>query len=900
MNGDDELMLNFAAPSAATGKGKRPQSSQSAASSSKRPRVEATAPVKRDQQPRPRQGGAGQQSRPSAPRPSGSGPSSRPASDSRSKPTTFISSLFSKTLQSDVLQTDEDQEEERRNKQGKAKPTNAPALDASTFAGLGLDPLLVAHLESKRMSIGSRPTGIQRAALPALLQDDESRDALVHAQTGSGKTLTYLLPIIQSLLPLCTETWIDRSVGTLAIILAPTRELARQIYEVAEKLCQLHLSLREVNKKEDGEDDDEEEDSAARRTRWLVPGLLSGGSTKNHEKSRLRKGIPLLVATPGRLLDHLQNTSSFDVGKCRWLVLDEADRLLEMGFKETLEGILKAMDGRRRLACNTAMEAMQEERGSEAPIPYEEVEDGTGVKWWAKPRKVVLCSATLDENVQTLAGTHMRRPQVLRGAANDLPQATPSAEAAAEPTPSSTALYPRLAAPAQLRQNAVIVPPKLRLVTLIALLRSALSRNSSVVNADARRVIVFVSCTDCVEFLWNALGGVKMGEEEEEAKNDDSDSDDEDDKKKEKGPPSTSKSCELFPSTPVYRLHGSLPQSDRIASLKGFSAGMGKKTAASANDGAILLCTSVAARGLDLPSVGCVIQLDPPTEGGPDEYLHRIGRTARVGKEGESWIMFLPHEREARQRLEGAMQKSNEEVGAAKGTTSSVIAEVGADYILKRGFGGRGDEYESRATEVQLAFERWVLKNSASAATLARKAFLSHIRAYATHPSNEKDLFHVRFLHLGHLAKSFALREAPDVIKSNAKKDAKGAAALIAAAAGGQPGPRGKLDRRERAAARAEAPGAGAGAGAAAAADGEDGEANATKAESELQKSLAKAAASAATRNARGTNIMDDVSRGSKNLDAEARMYAKVRALGKQSKKGGMLGSYGADEFQIA
>lgn len=657
----------------------------------------------------------------------------------------IISSLFSGAPTSAAVV--DDGEADASTSRKPAKPTNAPG-DTSTFDGLGLDPLLVAHLKSSRMSIGNRPTGIQRAGLPALINGDAARDVLLHSQTGSGKTLTYLLPILQSLLPLCTETWIDRSVGTLAIILAPTRELARQIYEVAEKLCQLHLSLKEQKEEAAAAEGDKDEDEdAVRRTRWLVPGLLSGGSTKNHEKARLRKGIPILVATPGRLLDHLQTTSSFDVGKCRWLVLDEADRLLEMGFKETLEGILKAMDGRRRLAFNTAKETMMEQRGlTSGALPNEEVEDGTGVKWWADPRKVVLCSATLDENVQMLAGTHLRAPQVVRGGA-DLAPLKPSAtedmvdvKAAAK---SEMALvtggsYSRLAAPAQLRQHAVIVPPKLRLVTLIALLRSALSRNAT--NVDARRVIVFISCTDSVEYYWNALGGVRMGddteatddeEEDEEIAMEEnmSDVDPEDGDLKApaiKAPakangklrPSKGKSsrkvekyCDLFPKTPVFRLHGSLAQSDRIASLKGFSAGLGKKVNTSHKEGAILFCTSVAARGLDLPSVGCVIQLDPPTEGGPDEYLHRIGRTARVGKDGESWIMFLPHEKEARTRLEDAMQRDVEGDATAKNTSSSsVIAEVSVETVLKRGFGGRGDEYEARATEVQLSFERWVLR----------------------------------------------------------------------------------------------------------------------------------------------------------------------------------------------
>lgn len=782
------------------------------------------------------------------------------------------------------------------------------------------------------MSIGNRPTGIQRVALPALIAGDDSRDALVHAQTGSGKTLAYLLPIIQSLLPLCTETWIDRSVGTLAIILAPTRELARQIYEVAEKLCQLHLSTREDNS--EGQEQQSLDDTTSaplRRTRWLVPGLLSGGSTKNHEKSRLRKGIPILVATPGRLLDHLQNTSSFEVGKCRWLVLDEADRLLEMGFRETLEGILKAMDGRRRLAYGTAREAMQDTWGESAEITPQDVEDGTGTKWWATPRKTVLCSATLDENVQTLAGTYLRKPQVLRGGSDLAPSSpirassashnpaeadenadtvtTEEAKEALQPEASTQSLYPRLAAPAQLRQNAVIVAPKLRLVTLIALLRSALARNST--NTDAKRVIVFVSCTDSVEFLWNALGGVKMGEPEgtSDAAPEEADAEPETSQ--------VSKACELFPDAPVYRLHGSLAQSDRIASLKGFSTSVdGSRKQKRSTDGAILLCTSVAARGLDLPSVGCVIQLDSPTEGGVDEYLHRIGRTARVGKDGESWILFLPHEKEARNRLENAMQRNKEELqsagsSATTAASSSVIAEVSADLVLKRGFGGRGDEYESRATDVQLAFERWVLKRS-GAVSLARRAFLSHIRAYATHPTNEKDLFHVRFLHLGHLAKSFALREAPDAIKENASKDVGSLSATKKAARGREKkaGVAVEPHRKSQKPVNGEAIAAGASAATAngrtnIADDGEDDEdqlestvPNRRKQDIELAKLIANA------RRSQGGDILQDVSRqsrkGGKGDDAEARMYAKVRQLGRHTKVGGNLGAYGADEFQIA
>src|SRR5262249_1216208 len=134
-----------------------------------------------------------------------------------------------------------------------------------------------------------------------------------------------------------------------------------------------------------------------RLTRWLVSGMLIGGENRSHEKARLRKGLPILVTTPGRLLDHLQNTSSFNVGKGRWLVLDEADRLMDLGFEETISNIIKGLEGRHRLAKKAVEEGKSMEVGS----------------WdWERRRRTVLCSATMRENVQKLAGTTLVNPLV--------------------------------------------------------------------------------------------------------------------------------------------------------------------------------------------------------------------------------------------------------------------------------------------------------------------------------------------------------------------------------------------------------------------------------------------------------------------------------------------------------
>lgn len=617
-----------------------------------------------------------------------------------------------------------------------AAPTNAPAADAD-FESLGLDRLIANHL-SERMNV-KRPTDIQRVVVPPLVAAPPSalatRDVLMQAQTGSGKTLAYLLPVIQSLLPLSHESFIDRTVGTLAIVLAPTRELARQIYQVLEKLLTLSLSTNA--------------ESGKRYSRWMVPGLLTGGSTKNHEKQRLRKGCTILVATPGRLLDHLQNTSSFDVGKCRWLVLDEADRLLEMGFEEQLNGIVKALDGRRRLARGIARDAMVAAGTADSSVPDAEVTDTLGIAWWAWRRRTVLCSATLDEHVQVFSGSALNNPLVVRaGEASETYASEIERDATGADAPA------QFSAPAQLQQHVVVVPPKLRLVSVIALLRSAI-RHGQRTDGTPTRVIVFLTCTDSVDFHWHALGGAHMsGRSAEVSKSDTPDT------------PELAKYSELLGAVPIYRLHGSMSQKERIASLHAFrELHDGTKRQGEPPKGGVLLCTAVASRGLDLPDVRSVVQMDVPTEGGVEEYVHRAGRTARAGQSGSSWLMLMPHERPWLETLRSRMV-----VPAGSGVRPARVEVVAYDTVLFQGFGGAAREFESRATDVQMAAERWVLKDPANA-TLARTAFLAHVRAYATHPASEKALFNVHQLHLGHMAKAFALREAPNTVQKTSKKE---------------------------------------------------------------------------------------------------------------------------------
>ncbi|EIW82865.1 DEAD-domain-containing protein [Coniophora puteana RWD-64-598 SS2] len=746
-----------------------------------------------------------------------------------------------------------------------SKPSNAPLATGSGFADLGLHPLLTAHLTTK-LNI-AKPTSIQRASLPIFTRptaDHADRDVFIQSQTGSGKTLSFLLPIIQDLLPLSTHSWIDRSIGTLAIIIAPTRELAKQISDVLESVLRMKLRAEDDNDDEDNAADSDAQAPPSHYTRWLVSGLLSGGATRTHEKSRLRKGIPILVSTPGRLLDHLQNTSSFDVGKCRWLVLDEADRLMELGFEDTIRGIIQGLDGRRKLAVHAVNEGKSMDVGG----------------WdWERRRRTILCSATIREDVQKLAGTALQRPLMIKAVEND--EDASGQQQASQDAAGANATSSKFTPPSQLSQKYVVVPLKMRLVALVAILRQLLSQAQ---NKRGTKIIVFLSCTDSVDFHWRLLGGSFMGPGQSQASDrpksgdgggeeDNENSEDEEGKSDDEEEPSPGDGIAVFspllPDTAIYRLHGSLETPTRLASLRGFSTSASSSTSSQkskpkakpklptkeeAASSAVLLCTSVASRGLDLPLVRAVVQYDLPTEGGATEYVHRVGRTARAGRGGEAWSIIAPSEAEWVKWVEDRMRG-----GAVVGADAAAGGEIrlegaSVEQVLAKGFGGKGVEYEQRATEVQLSFERWVLRNKENAG-LARRAFLAHMRAYATHPSDEKHMFHVRHLHIGHLAKAFALREAPTAITNGGgKKGSKGGSkskGSTSANARAKPSLGGKL--KPKAKVQSGKPGQGA-------------ERDWTE----------------------------------RTGEAEARMEKAVREQGRLSKKAGKLVSSGTGEFQIA
>uniref|UniRef100_A0A7I4BAZ5 ATP-dependent RNA helicase n=1 Tax=Physcomitrium patens TaxID=3218 RepID=A0A7I4BAZ5_PHYPA len=474
--------------------------------------------------------------------------------------------------------------------------------------------------------------------------------------------------------------------GLTALVLVPTRELCLQVCEVAEKVVH--------------------------RFHWLVPGCVMGGENRGKEKARLRKGVTILVATPGRLLDHLKNTASFRHDRLRWLVFDEADRLLDLGFEKDIEAILEVLGSR---------------------------DDKK------KTRQHILLSATLNERVEQLAALSLVNPATIgldEAISAEMPSLRETKNGAAmsqqkslihdrntgDTGPSDG--YTEYRIPSQLVQSFLKVPCSLRLVALLGLLQQKSRGNGSC------KLVVFFSTCDAVDFHYTVVNEFqwsptpwKDGRENDERK---------------------LLSCEAF------RLHGSMAQKDRTEAYNQF----GKASSA------ILLCTDVAARGLDFQNVSGIVQYEPP--GDAAEYVHRVGRTARLGQKGEAILFLQPSESEYMEELK------------KHGVT---LQELSLPQLLDRLQERRGkkDDFFSAvemhplAGLMQKALEAFVAAKP-DARLLAVDSFRSYVRAYAAHRGELKSIFQVRKLHLGHVAKSFGLRDAPSLFgksvnKQNMKKE---------------------------------------------------------------------------------------------------------------------------------
>ncbi|KAJ6225866.1 hypothetical protein RDWZM_004411 [Blomia tropicalis] len=495
-----------------------------------------------------------------------------------------------------------------------------------SFEQLGCTPLLVACLKQRfKLEIATK---VQSLSIPALLN---GKDALIKSATGSGKTLAYSIPLVHQLQAI--EPKIIRTSGLYSIIIVPTRELALQTYDCLDLLLQPY--------------------------RRIVLSLLVGGEKKKSEKARLRKGINILVATPGRLLDHLEHTTNLRMEKLKWLIIDEADRLYEQGFSAVIGQIIEHF----HRSCPHHIQT-------------------------------VLLSATLSKGVKELAGLSLNQPAIV------------DVHDHQEQRMDSIVL------PDSLENCYMIVPPKLRLVILCCLLVKSLERQSK----DGTKMIVFISCQDAVDYFATLVNIVLNKQLESIGK-----------------------------QLTILQLHGNMSQNDRTQTFKKFHE---------ATHG-ILFCTDVVSRGLDMPNVDLVLQMSAPPL--VEDYVHRVGRTARVGSKGRSILLLLPSETKFVHHLQS--QLSIRMTGIKVESYFNTLRSIKFESVKLH-----TDQERLAYLHNQLEEEVYSDENMHQ---MGAKAYLSYLRSYASYPHKMSYCLPFKELHLGHLAKNFALRESPSQLGAN-------------------------------------------------------------------------------------------------------------------------------------
>merc|ERR1719167_1734167 len=348
--------------------------------------------------------------------------------------------------------------------------------ESDSFYTMNLSrPLLKAIEELKYV----HPTPIQAATIPVALL---GRDICGCAATGTGKTAAYMLPVLERLLFRPKEDSVTR-----VLLLVPTRELGVQVFQVTKQLCQFTT---------------------------IDVALSVGGLDLRLQEAALRKNPDIVIATPGRLIDHIKNTPSFGLDSIEVLILDEADRLLEEAFLDQIKEIVKS--------C-------------------------------APTRQTMLFSATMTDQVNELAAVSLRRPVKIFVDSNK-------------------------AVAWNLQQEFVRIRPTHEKESE-AVLAALLSRTCR------DHAIVFIRTKYLCHRLHIVFGllGLRVAE-----------------------------------------LHGNMSQTQRLESLRAFRDGTVD----------ILLTTDVAARGLDIVGVKTVVNFQLPNT--LEQYIHRVGRTARAGRAGRS------------------------------------------------------------------------------------------------------------------------------------------------------------------------------------------------------------------------------------------------------------------------
>ncbi|KAK2961366.1 putative DEAD-box ATP-dependent RNA helicase 17 [Blattamonas nauphoetae] len=635
--------------------------------------------------------------------------------------------------------------------------------DETTFLKLGLPEFYYDYISKKLGYV--KPSIVQHLSFSPILA---GRDILMKSETGSGKTLAFLLPILLKLS--LRQPHITRDQGTKVIILTPTRELCNQIYTVAQRLLiPFH---------------------------WIVPSMLSGGEKRTSEKARLRKGCTLLVATPGRLLDHILSTKSFVFSDLEFIVFDEADRTLDLGFEKTITDILVQIS--KKVVRKMKNPTEQTGSGLELSAHDDISPEVSRIDTTPLDRiQVLLVSATLKENLTEFAGKVLTDPVRINPAILSLSSSKKSSgksdkrqsSSDEDPAPSEPVNpLALLKLPSTLTQLSLTCPSKLRLVALLTLLRGIILNRPIgpyFAQKESHSIIVFVSTCASAEFHMALFEQLKMPEFGRKGKHgrkprSDTASDapkassslsffsstpssgaatgDEEDTEQytygRTGLEGQAHNPPFLPSTGFFRLHGDMSQLDRVSTINAFAAISNptkKSKEKEEREGkkfqhAVMFCTDVASRGIDLRGVSEIIQYERP--GSLEEYVHRAGRTSRAGEKGTSVLFVREEERDGMER-------------------TLEIAKIGKCQRMDSG--RMMNDLATQVGEQDPVFVAAVIQHSCESLILSdgplknksEGAFRSFVRGYTTVAKTLSHVFNRGSLHSGHVATSFGLKDSP-------------------------------------------------------------------------------------------------------------------------------------------
>ncbi|XP_006645526.2 DEAD-box ATP-dependent RNA helicase 18 [Oryza brachyantha] len=438
-----------------------------------------------------------------------------------------------------------------------------------------------------------RCTPVQAAAIPLLLSH---KDVAVDAATGSGKTLAFVVPVVDILRRRPSP---PKPHEVLGIIISPTRELSSQIYNVAQPFF---ATLKGVTSM-----------------------LLVGGLDIKAELKKLEEeGANILVGTPGKLFDVMERLDTLNYKNLEILILDEADRLLDLGFQKQITSIISKLP---------------------------------------KLRRTGLFSATQTEAVKELAKAGLRNPVRVEVKTEAKPTSKDGAQQ--ELGPSKT--------PLGLRLEYMICEASKKSSQLVDFL----------VQNNGKKIMVYFATCACVDY-WAVVLPL----------------------------------LDSLKGSPIIPYHGKMKQGPREKALSSFSA----------LSSGILVCTDVAARGLDIPHVDLIVQYDPPQD--PNVFIHRAGRTARYDQEGDAIVFLLPKE------------------------------DTYVEFLKRRGVPLTERECSTNAADIVPQIRSAALGDR-NVMEKGLTAFVSFVRAYKEHHCSY--IFRWKDLEIGNLAMEYGLLQIPSM-----------------------------------------------------------------------------------------------------------------------------------------